>query len=43
MSMIQTQAILFDMDGVLTDTEPVINAAALAGLREFGVYYNPED
>ncbi len=41
--MIQTQAILFDMDGVLTDTEPVINAAALAGLREFGVEAQPED
>jgi HAD superfamily hydrolase (TIGR01509 family) len=39
----KTQGILFDMDGVLTDTEPVINAAAIAGLREFGVQASPED
>ncbi len=37
------QAILFDMDGVLTDTEPVINAAARAGLKEYGVDAKPED
>ncbi|MCK5806050.1 MAG: HAD-IA family hydrolase [Lentisphaeria bacterium] len=38
-----TEAVLFDMDGVLTDSEPVINAAAIAGLREFGVASQPED
>lgn len=38
-----TKAVIFDMDGVLTDSEPVINAAAIAGLREFGVESRPED
>ncbi len=38
-----TTTVLFDMDGVLTDSEPVINAAAIAGLREFGVRARPED
>ena len=37
------KAVLFDMDGVLTDSEPVINAAAIAGLREFGVEASPAD
>ena len=36
-------AVIFDMDGVLVDTEPVINAAAIRGLREFGVEARPED
>lgn len=36
-------AVIFDMDGVLVDTEPVINAAAIMGLREFGVEAHPED
>ncbi len=38
-----TKAVIFDMDGVLTDSEPVINAAAIAGLREFGVESVHED
>ena len=29
--------ILFDMDGVLMDSEPVITQAAMLGLKEFGV------
>ncbi len=37
------RAVVFDMDGVLTDSESVINAAAIAGLREFGVAADPED
>jgi len=37
------KAVIFDMDGVLTDSEPVINAAAVAGLREFGVEASPEE
>jgi HAD superfamily hydrolase (TIGR01509 family) len=37
------RAVIFDMDGVLTDSEPVINAAAIAGLKEFGVTARPED
>lgn len=36
-------AVIFDMDGVLVDTEPVINRAAILGLAEFGVKANPED
>ena len=37
------RAVIFDMDGVLTDSEPVINAAAIAGLREYGIDPKPED
>jgi HAD superfamily hydrolase (TIGR01509 family) len=37
------RAIIFDMDGVLTDSEPVINEAALRGLREYGISPEPED
>jgi HAD superfamily hydrolase (TIGR01509 family) len=36
-------AVLFDMDGVLVDSEPVINAAAIRALAEFGVQARPED
>lgn len=36
-------SVIFDMDGVLVDSEPVIEAAALAGLREYGVFAKPED
>lgn len=35
--------IIFDMDGVLTDSEPVINAAAIEGLRAYGVSAKPDD
>jgi len=35
--------VLFDMDGVLVDSEPVILAAAIAGLKEYGVSAKPED
>ena len=38
-----TRCIIFDMDGVLTDSEPIINQAAIEGLKEFGVYSKPED
>lgn len=31
------------MDGVLTDSEPIINAAAIEGLKEFGVQARPDD
>ena len=39
----QDLAIIFDMDGVLVDTEPVINKAAILGLREYGVNAKPND
>jgi HAD superfamily hydrolase (TIGR01509 family) len=37
------QAVIFDMDGVLTDSEPLINAAAVAMFREMGLIVRPED
>jgi HAD superfamily hydrolase (TIGR01509 family) len=36
-------AVIFDMDGVLTDSEPLINAAAVAMFREKGLEVQPED
>lgn len=37
------QAVIFDMDGVLTDSEPLINAAAVAMFREKGLVVQPAD
>ncbi len=37
------RAAIFDMDGVLTDSEPLINAAAIAMFREQGLVVQPED
>ena len=39
----KTAAVLFDMDGVLVDSEPIINAAAIRALAEFGIRARPED
>lgn len=36
-------AVIFDMDGVLTDSEPLINAAAIAMFKERGLTVQPED
>ena len=36
-------AVIFDMDGVLTDSEPLINAAAIAMFQERGLQVQPED
>jgi HAD superfamily hydrolase (TIGR01509 family) len=36
-------SVIFDMDGVLTDSEPIINAASIEGLKEYGVDAKPED
>lgn len=37
------RAAIFDMDGVLTDSEPLINAAAIEMFRERGLRARPED
>ena len=37
------EAVIFDMDGVLTDSEPLINAAAVAMFREKGLAVQPAD
>jgi len=39
----QIKAVIFDMDGVLTDSEPLINAAAIQMFREEGLEVRPED
>ncbi len=36
-------AVIFDMDGVLTDSEPLINEAAIAMFKELGLSVRPED
>src|SRR5437667_1596362 len=37
------EAVIFDMDGVLTDSEPLINAAAVAMFKEKGLAVDPND
>src|SRR5947209_14385150 len=37
------RAVIFDMDGVLTDSEPLINSAAIAMFKEKGLVVQPED
>ena len=37
------EAVIFDMDGVLTDSEPLINAAVVAMFQEKGLVVQPED
>jgi HAD superfamily hydrolase (TIGR01509 family) len=37
------KAVIFDMDGVLTDSEPLINAAAVQMFQELGLAVRPED
>ena len=37
------KAVIFDMDGVLTDSEPLICQAAIAMFRELGCAAKPED
>jgi beta-phosphoglucomutase len=38
-----TRGVIFDMDGVLTDSEPLINAAAIAMFKEKGLAVQPGD
>lgn len=37
------RAVIFDMDGVLTDSEPLINEAAIAMFKEKGLDVRPND
>ena len=37
------KAVIFDMDGVMTDSEHLINEAAIAGLRDYGIDPEPSD
>lgn len=37
------RAVIFDMDGVLADSEPLINAAAISMFKEKGLVVQPED
>jgi len=37
------EAVVFDMDGVLTDSEPLINAAAIAMFQELGLEVKLDD
>jgi beta-phosphoglucomutase len=37
------RTVIFDMDGVLVDSEPLINAAAIAMFKEHGLIVQPED
>lgn len=37
------RAVIFDMDGVLVDSEPLINAAAIAMFKEKGIQVQPDD
>jgi HAD superfamily hydrolase (TIGR01509 family) len=37
------RAVIFDMDGVLTDSEPLINESAVAAYQELGLEVRPED
>lgn len=37
------RAVIFDMDGVLTDSEPLINEASVKMFAELGVKVQPED
>lgn len=37
------RGVIFDMDGVLLDSEPATARASVKGMAEFGIYAKPED
>ncbi|HMB25280.1 MAG TPA: HAD-IA family hydrolase [Anaerolineales bacterium] len=39
----KVRAVIFDMDGVLVDSEPLINAAAIMMFKEKGLVVQPDD
>jgi beta-phosphoglucomutase len=39
----EIRAVIFDMDGVLADSEPILSTAAIAMFREKGLVVQPED
>ncbi|HEX5941487.1 MAG TPA: HAD-IA family hydrolase [Anaerolineales bacterium] len=43
MDNLKIRAVIFDMDGVLVDSEALINAAAIAMFREMGLLVQPDD
>ena len=40
---LNVRAVIFDMDGVLTNSEPLINAAAIEMFKEKGLVVQPDD
>ncbi|MBE5816251.1 MAG: HAD family hydrolase [Clostridiales bacterium] len=43
MVKINAKAVIFDMDGVLVNTEPAIRRACIEALKDYGVNAKPED
>lgn len=43
MDKVNVKAIIFDMDGVLVNTEPAIRKACIEALKDYGVNAKPED
>lgn len=41
--ILQTRAFIFDLEGVIVDTEPVWDAVQTVILEKYGVTYNPKD
>ena len=43
MDKVNVKAVIFDMDGVLVNTEPAIRKACIEALKDYGVNAKPED
>ena len=43
MDKVNVKAIIFDMDGVLVNTEPAIRKACIEALKDYGINARPED